>query len=30
VAAIYTPKNFELNAIMRDIVRLADTLPAAA
>jgi (2R)-ethylmalonyl-CoA mutase len=30
VAAIYTPKDFELNAIMRDIVRLADTVPEAA
>jgi (2R)-ethylmalonyl-CoA mutase len=23
VAAVYTPKNFQLNAIMHDIVRLA-------
>jgi (2R)-ethylmalonyl-CoA mutase len=23
VAAVYTPKNFQLNAIMQDIVRLA-------
>jgi ethylmalonyl-CoA mutase len=30
VAAIYTPKDFELNAIMRDIVRLADKLAEAA
>ncbi len=30
VAAVYTPKDFELNAIMRDIVRLADTLSEAA
>jgi (2R)-ethylmalonyl-CoA mutase len=30
VAAIYTPKDFELNAIMRDIVRLADAFSEAA
>jgi (2R)-ethylmalonyl-CoA mutase len=30
VAAIYTPKNFELNAIMRDIVRLAAAFSEAA
>jgi (2R)-ethylmalonyl-CoA mutase len=30
VAAVYTPKNFQLNAIMRDIVRLADGLAVAA
>ena len=30
VAAVYTPKNFQLNAIMRDIVRLVDGLAAAA
>jgi (2R)-ethylmalonyl-CoA mutase len=30
VAAVYTPKNFQLNAIMRDIVRLADSLAEAA
>jgi len=30
VAAVYTPKNFQLNAIMRDIVRLADGLAEAA
>jgi (2R)-ethylmalonyl-CoA mutase len=30
VAAVYTPKDFELNAIMRDIVRLADNLAEAA
>ena len=24
VAAVYTPKDFQLNAIMRDIVRLVD------
>jgi ethylmalonyl-CoA mutase len=30
VAAIYTPKDFELNAIMRDIVRLVDGLAEAA
>jgi len=29
VAAVYTPKNFQLNAIMRDIVRLVDGLAAA-
>jgi (2R)-ethylmalonyl-CoA mutase len=30
VAAVYTPKNFQLNAIMRDIVRLVDGLAVAA
>jgi (2R)-ethylmalonyl-CoA mutase len=30
VAAVYTPKNFELNAIMRDIVRLVDRHAQAA
>jgi ethylmalonyl-CoA mutase len=30
VAAVYTPKNFQLNAIMRDIVRLVDGPAAAA
>jgi (2R)-ethylmalonyl-CoA mutase len=30
VAAVYTPKNFELNAIMRDIVRLVDDHAEAA
>jgi len=30
VAAVYTPKNFQLNAIMRNIVRLADGLAEAA
>jgi len=30
VAAVYTPKNFQLDAIMRDIVRLVDGLAAAA
>ncbi len=30
VAAVYTPKNFELNAIMRDIVHLVDGLAEAA
>jgi (2R)-ethylmalonyl-CoA mutase len=30
VAAVYTPKNFELNTIMREIVDLVDRLPAAA
>ena len=30
VAAVYTPKNFQLNAIMRDIVRLVDGLAEAA
>jgi (2R)-ethylmalonyl-CoA mutase len=30
VAAVYTPKNFQLNAIMRDIVRLVDGLAQAA
>ncbi|MBV1694919.1 MAG: protein meaA [Hyphomicrobiales bacterium] len=30
VAGVYTPKDFDLNAIMRDIVRLADRTPAAA
>ena len=30
VAAVYTPKNFELNAIMRDIVRLVDGHAEAA
>jgi (2R)-ethylmalonyl-CoA mutase len=30
VAAIYTPKDFDLNRIMSDIVQLADPKPAAA
>ena len=30
VAAVYTPKNFQLNAIMRDIVRLVDGHAEAA
>jgi ethylmalonyl-CoA mutase len=30
VAAVFTPKDFELNAIMRDIVRLVDDLAEAA
>ena len=30
VAAVYTPKDFELNRIMRDIVDLADANPVAA
>ncbi|MEL6204086.1 MAG: protein meaA [Pseudomonadota bacterium] len=30
VARIYTPKDFELNRIMGDIVRLADSCPVAA
>ncbi|HMO08552.1 MAG TPA: protein meaA [Paracoccaceae bacterium] len=30
VAAVYTPKDFELNRIMLDIARLADTAPVAA
>jgi len=30
VAAVYTPKNFQLNAIMRDIVQLVDSLAEAA
>jgi (2R)-ethylmalonyl-CoA mutase len=30
VAGVYTPKDFDLNAIMRDIVKLADGAPAAA
>jgi (2R)-ethylmalonyl-CoA mutase len=30
VAAVYTPKNFQLNAIMADIVRLVDRLAKAA
>jgi (2R)-ethylmalonyl-CoA mutase len=30
VAAVYTPKDFELNRIMMDIVGLADTAPVAA
>ena len=30
VAAVYTPKNFQLNDIMADIVRLVDTTPKAA
>jgi (2R)-ethylmalonyl-CoA mutase len=30
VAAVYTPKDFELNRIMADIVRLADPAPVAA
>ena len=30
VAAVYTPKDFELNRIMMDIVTLADPNPSAA
>jgi (2R)-ethylmalonyl-CoA mutase len=30
VAAVYTPKDFELNRIMMDIVALAETAPVAA
>jgi (2R)-ethylmalonyl-CoA mutase len=30
VAAVYTPKNFQLNVIMRDLVRLVDGIDAAA
>ena len=30
VAAVYTPKDFELNRIMMDIVGLADRAPVAA
>ena len=30
VARVYTPKDFELNTIMRDIVRLVDPGPVAA
>jgi hypothetical protein len=30
VAAVYTPKNFQLNAIMREIVGLAAGLAEAA
>lgn len=30
IAAVYTPKDFELNAIMRDIITLADPSPLAA
>ena len=30
VAAVYTPKNFELNAIMREIVSLVARMPEAA
>ena len=30
VAAVYTPKNFQLNDIMADIVRLVDGVPVAA
>jgi len=30
VAAIYTPKNFQLNDIMSDIVRLVDSQAMAA
>jgi ethylmalonyl-CoA mutase len=30
VAAVYTPKDFQLTAIMRDIVRLVDALDQAA
>jgi (2R)-ethylmalonyl-CoA mutase len=30
VAAVYTPKNFQLNAIMHDIVHLADRVAEAA
>jgi (2R)-ethylmalonyl-CoA mutase len=29
VAAVFTPKDFQLNAIMRDIVRLVDEQAAA-
>jgi (2R)-ethylmalonyl-CoA mutase len=29
VAAVYTPKDFQLNTIMRDIVRLVDGIAAA-
>jgi (2R)-ethylmalonyl-CoA mutase len=30
VAAVYTPKDFELNRIMMDIVGLVDAAPVAA
>ncbi len=30
VAAVYTPKDFQLNDIMADIVKLVDAMPAAA
>ena len=30
VARVYTPKDFELNRIMMDIVALADTMQTAA
>ena len=30
VAAVFTPKDFRINAIMRDIVRLVDKMPDAA
>jgi (2R)-ethylmalonyl-CoA mutase len=30
VAAVYTPKNFEINAIMADIVRIVDAAPLPA
>jgi (2R)-ethylmalonyl-CoA mutase len=30
VAAVYTPKDFELNRIMMDIVGLVDAAPLAA
>ena len=30
VAAVYTPKDFQLNAIMRDIVRLVDRVAQPA
>jgi ethylmalonyl-CoA mutase len=30
VAAVYTPKNFQLNAIMADIVQLIDRVAKAA
>jgi len=30
VAAVYTPKNFQLNAIMADIVQLVDRFAKAA
>jgi (2R)-ethylmalonyl-CoA mutase len=30
VAAVYTPKDFELNRIMMDIVTLVDASPVAA
>jgi (2R)-ethylmalonyl-CoA mutase len=30
VAAVYTPKDFELNRIMMDIVTLVDSSPLAA